>query len=109
MHNLLKKHIDNTNPNDYLFSVKDFKPGVKQVTPKKISDNWVKFRTLKKIPIQYQLYSLKDTGITDLLISGVPAIKVRDQARHHDLKITESYTPRNKVADDFVRNSKVVF
>jgi len=53
---------------------------------------------------QYDFYSLKDTGITKLLEAGIPIIKVRDQARHHDIKITEKYTPRRTTADDTIRN-----
>ena len=106
---ILKKHIANAKFDDFLFSANNFKPGVKQLNPKKISDDWTKFRKQKDIPNIYQFYSLKDTGITDLLNSGIPAIKVRDQARHHDLKITESYTARNQNCDESVRNSNVNF
>ena len=45
----------------------------------------------------------------DLLNSGVPSIKVRDQARHYDIKQTESYTTRNLIADDIIRRAKVDF
>lgn len=105
----LEKHLKNAKPTDYLFSHDNFKAGPKKLTPKKISDQWAKFRKQYNIPLQYQFYSLKDTGITDLLNSGIPAIKVRDQARHHDLKITESYTQRNATFDAIVKNADFVF
>ena len=91
---LLTEHLKNANNEDYLFS-DDFKTGKKILAPKKISDTWNKCRKILKIENQYQFYSLKDTGITDLLNTGIPALKVRDQARHYDLKITESYVQRN--------------
>lgn len=106
---LLAKHLATANNNDYLFSGSDFKTGTTQLKPKKISDTWDIFRKEKNIANIYQFYSLKDTGITDLLNSGVPAIKVRDQARHYDLKITEGYTARNKTCDEIVRNSNFDF
>lgn len=107
--NLLAEHLKTANNKDYLFSADNFKAGKKQLQPKKISDTWDIFRTEKNVSSEYQFYSLKDTGITDLLNSGVPAIKVRDQARHYDLKITESYTARNKNCDEVVKNSNFTF
>jgi integrase/recombinase XerD len=106
---ILAKHLVKAKNDDYLFSDDNFKTGKKQLKPKKISDNWVKFQKKYKVGKEFQFYSLKDTGITDLLISGIPAIKVRDQARHYDLKITEKYTARNKACDETVRNSNFDF
>jgi len=105
----LAQHLTTANNSDYLFSSDKFKTGPTPITPKKISDEWAKFRKLHKFDSKYQFYSLKDTGITDLLNSGIPAIKVRDQARHYDLKITESYTARNKFADQMVKNATFAF
>ncbi len=106
---LLTEHLQNADNTDYLFSANNFKAGKTQLNPKKISDTWQKFRKTKNVAKIYQFYSLKDTGITDLLNSGIPAIKVRDQARHYDLKITESYTARNKTCDEMVKNSNFNF
>ena len=78
---------------DYLFS-ESYLPGAVQLAPKKISDEWVKIRTALKLPKKYQWYSLKDTGITNMLKAGVPTIAVRDQARHHSIIQTEAYTPK---------------
>ena len=36
-------------------------------------------------------YSLKNSGITDMLQRGVPSAVVRDQARHQDISTTEIY------------------
>ena len=102
---ILAQHLTKAKNTDFLFSSNDFKPGAKQLSPKKISDEWTKFRKKEKFDNKFQFYSLKDTGITDLLNSGIPAIKVRDQARHYDLKITESYTARNKFADEMIKNA----
>lgn len=100
----LAQHLKNAKADDFLFSVDNFKTGNEQLIPKRITDRWAKFRKEEKFDSKFQFYSLKDTGITDLLNSGIPAIKVRDQARHHDLKITESYTARNKFADEMLKN-----
>jgi integrase len=106
---LLATHLQNANNNDYLFGYDNFATGSKQLTSKKITNKWNDFRNKNNVATEFQFYSLKDTGITDLLNSGVPAIKVRDQARHYDLKITETYTSRNKTCDEVVRNSNFNF
>ena len=105
---ILAQHLQYAKNSDYLFSTDNFKPGRKQLTPKKISDTWAKYRNLYGFDSKFQFYSLKDTGIMDLLNSGVPSIKVRDQARHYDIKQTESYTTRNLIAD-VIRRAKVDF
>jgi len=101
---LLVKHLDGATKDDYLFSSDNFRPGRNKLEPKKISDTWVKMRRVLGFKKEYQFYSLKDTGITQLFLLNVPVIKIRDQARHHDIKITESYTPRNSVCDDTIRD-----
>ena len=109
LNNLLQKHIEGASLEDYIFSANNFKPGTKQLHPKKISETWSKFRNKYQIPGEYQFYSLKDTGITDLLRKGIPAIKVRDQARHYDLRITESYTYRNDSFDEVIKDLDFTF
>ncbi|WP_445718002.1 tyrosine-type recombinase/integrase [Flavobacterium sp.] len=104
----LIKHLENAKNSDYLFG-EDFKACDIKLKPAKISTTWDKFRLENNIDMVYQFYSLKDTGITDLLKAGIPAIKVRDQARHHDLKITEKYTARNNTFDLDVLNSEFGF
>ena len=106
---VLKKHINPNFPNDYVFSSDNFKQGKKQMPVRKIASAFDKLRADLELESKYQFYSFKDTGITDLLNSGVPAIKVRDQARHYDIKITELYTPRNSGCDDVVQNAFISF
>jgi integrase len=101
---LLLIHLDGSAQEDFLFSDDNFKPGKKKLAPKRISDTWSKMRKTLKFKQEYQFYSLKDTGITELFLLNVPIIKIRDQARHHDIKITEAYTPRNYVCDDTIKN-----
>lgn len=106
---MLINHLKNANENDFVFSSDNFNPGPKKMPVRKIATAWEKIRTDLNLENKYQFYSLKDTGITDLLNSGIAAIKVRDQARHYDIKITEIYTPRNKSCDEVIRNSNVTF
>ena len=64
------------------------------MSQKKISDEWNRTRIALKFDKVYQFYSLKDTGITDLLHAGIPSIVVRDQARHYDVSQTDQYAER---------------
>ena len=77
----------------YLFS-EGFRPGEKQKSEKQFRDYW--FRHVRK-PLgfseKYVYYSLKDTGITNMLRNGIDPISVRDQARHSSLAVTNTYTP----------------
>ena len=52
-------------------------------------------------------YSLKNSGITDMLESGVASITVRDQARHSDISTTEIYARQTSLkAPDALKNYK---
>lgn len=106
---LFVNHIKSAENNDYLFSSNSCKPGKKKMSVRKLNTYWEKVREIAKLPKNVHFYSLKDTGITDLLNAGVPAIKVRDQARHHDIKITELYTERGKGGVAEIKNAKIAF
>lgn len=106
---ILMRHLHEANANDYLFSKNDFKTGTEQLKPKKISDTWSLLQKHLGMPKEFQFYSLKDTGITDLFNLGLSPLKIRDQARHSDLKITEMYTPRSKAGDAVLKNSGASF
>lgn len=101
----LKAQIKSTPKEHYIFST-DFKPGTKILYPKKINNTWTQYRDKLKLKKTYHFYSLKDTGITKLFFLKLPLIKIRDQARHYDIKITESYTPRLQKADEEIKHLK---
>ena len=90
----LANHIKNAEHSDYLFSADNFKPGINQLKPKKISETWDKLRKDLDFDKRYQWYSLKDTGITNYLQLGIPTIDVKNQARHHSITQTEAYIPK---------------
>lgn len=106
---ILEKHIELANPDAYLFS-SNFKPGYLQLSPSKISKKWSAMRTNLKINKNVHWYSLKDSGITDLLRAGVPLISVRDHARHSSSAQTDTYTPKDmRNADPNILNSSILF
>ena len=66
---------------DFIFSY-GLRPGTKEIDPKHFRDHWDNLRKPLKLRKEWKFYSLKDTGITAMLKAKMPAIDVRDQARH---------------------------
>ena len=107
---LLVKHLQFAKSDQYLFSDDNYKPGYIQFKPNKATSNWSRMRKKIGIDPKTKWYHLKDTGIVDLIIAGVPLNSVRDQARHHSISQTNEYIPRNmKNADSFITTSGVKF
>lgn len=78
----------------YLFS-DNFAPGENGRSEKQFRDFWLDHvRNKLKLPAYYKFYSLKDTGITQMLRTHA-TIDVRDQARHSSLLTTDRYTPHD--------------
>lgn len=83
--------------NWYVFSDADtFKPGKILLNSKRIGRIWGNVRDAIGLPPSYQFYSLKDTGITEMLEAGVPAKFVKELADHHSLEMTEKYTHKSE-------------
>lgn len=73
----------------YLFS-DGLMPGRTPTSTKVMRDHWGKVRQALRFDKKYQFYSLKDTGVTEML-DYMPSKTVRDQARHSSLAITDLY------------------
>lgn len=93
----------------YLFSA-GFKPGRDFRSEKYFRDYWT--RVLRKdlnFSDRYKFYSLKDTGITNMLKANTDVLSVRDQARHSSILITDMYTPKDiKQANKLLMNYRGV-
>lgn len=79
---------------DFIVSEK-LRPGTIEIDPKIFRDHWATVRKALRLKPEWKFYSLKDTGITELLEANMPSIEVRDQARHSSLSITEIYAQRS--------------
>ncbi len=97
-------------PGDYYLFSDDFRPGKERKSEKKFRDYWLsKVRHTLGFSQRYKFYSLKDTGITNMLKSNKDVLTVRDQARHSSILITNTYTPQNiKEASPLLMNYKGV-
>ncbi len=76
--------------NYYLFgsNLKISKDGCKRM---RLTKEWTKLRRALRLPDEMQLYSLRDTGITEMLKSGIDNLTVMQHADHHDLAMTTRY------------------
>ena len=52
---------------------------------------WNKMRSALSIPKEMVLYSLRDTGINNMLKAGIDPLTVMQAADHHDLSMTTRY------------------
>ena len=94
----------------YLFSDR-CRPGAVWRDSKQFRDYWNNHvRKDLSMPAEYKFYSLKDTGITNMLRANTDPISVRDQARHSSLLITNTYTPLDiKEANPLILNYRGAF
>ena len=98
-------------PGDYFLFSKDMRPGEEYVRPKQFSDYWMsRIRPQLNFPEEWKFYSLKDTGITDLIQDNTDLLSVRNQARHHSLLMTDIYTPHDIAeANEEIRHRDTYF
>lgn len=91
--------LENTNKNDYIFSDKKnytFNSGKILVDKRYFGKYWSeKIRPALGFGKELQFYSLKDSGITNLMIDGISPVFVQKQADHNSLETTNLYTDRS--------------
>lgn len=88
---LIKWNYDGAKEYQYIYG-KGFCPGKERIDPKRFAKKWAKMRSELKMPMTCKLYSLRDSGIIDLLHNDVPADEVMKQAGHSSLEMTTIYT-----------------
>lgn len=85
----------NAPSSNYIFST-NFRPGSKPGSERSFRNFWnTHIVPALNFPTSYQLYSLKDTGITSMLRAGCDPLSVKEQARHSSLAMTDIYTPHD--------------
>ena len=97
-------------PGQYFLFSNDFRPGKERKSEKTFRDYWSRYiRTSLNLTDRYKFYSLKDTGITNMLRANTDILTVRDQARHSSILITDIYTPKDiQQANQLLLNYKGV-
>jgi integrase len=98
-------------PEDYYLFSSDFNPGTKYCSPRFFDKYWDRHvRKDLKLPMSLKFYSFKDTGITNMIRKYNDPILARDQARHHDLSITNMYLPPDMMqANETIKNDSRKF
>lgn len=95
-------------PGDWYLLGKELVPAKEQCWHGKFKKDWMKIRKACELPDDMQLYSLKDSGLTELLESGLDALTVMKAADHHDLTTTTKYVShRDKNMISKVREAHV--
>lgn len=79
-----------TKPDWYIIN-SQYECGPKPAYHGMFKKHWMKIRKACELPNDMQLYSLKDSGITELLESGLDPLTVMKAADHHDLTTTTKY------------------
>lgn len=102
---MIDLHIFDRPSQYYLFST-NFRPGDTYRSEKSFRDFWHNhIRKDLNLSTKYKFYSLKDTGITNMLRANTDILSVRDQARHSSILITDIYTPKDiKEANKLLMN-----
>ena len=88
---MLLEHTKHAKPTDYLFADKSWKCGKQTMSQHSFTNTWIDMRDEMKLPKEYQLYSLRDSGINSMLEEGIPALDVMQAAGHSDLSMTTRY------------------
>jgi len=106
---MLEMGIDKHSGNDYLFG-KGMKCGHLLGNKKQFGRFWERHVACKggiypELAGQKKVfYSLKHSGITDMLQRGVPLAVVRDQARHQNISTTEIYARTSSMAPEGLKD-----
>lgn len=78
-------------PKDYFFITRNLHPGTKEIGSRELGKVWSKIREDLKLPMEYQLYSYRDTGITFLENQGIPRNVIQKLTDHHSEKMVGKY------------------
>lgn len=93
MADLVKELIEgvpNPRKNWYLFSTK-FKPGPVRKDSREIARYWADLRSTLKLKKEVQFYSLRDSGIIQMLRDGRSPKEVMEAADHSSIEVTNNY------------------
>lgn len=107
---LLREHIKGADPDDYVFGAGSWMPAKTPSASHSYTIIWDRMRDALKLPKEYQLYSLRDSGINNLLRAGANDLDVVQIVGHSDLAMTFRYANHidsdlinriNKIAPEF--------
>lgn len=108
----LLKELDLSHPQYYLFSDHgngNFSSGTAKLCSRRIAQWWdLHVRPACGFGMDLKFYSLKDTGITNMLSAGVPVNIVQQQADHSSLAVTSVYVGRRQGAAEAIKKTAIL-
>lgn len=106
---LMRMNLQRFNPKWFLFS-HQFNPDSTAVHRFYYAKYWAKIRENLGLPATMQLYSLRDTGIFDMLKAGIDDLSIMQHADHHSLEMTTIYANHaDPHLADIIREKSPVF
>lgn len=104
---MLKKVLEPNYPKDYYLVSEGYVPGPNAVTTKAYRKSWLQMRKRLHLPDTLQLYSLRDSGIMELLDTELSPREVSEVIGHHDLQSINHYLHHHpqSVIDKMQRNT----
>lgn len=87
---LHKLEIEQLDPMAYVFS-HGYRPGMQRLNPRRIAKTWVQVRDLMGWGMDLTFYSLRDSGIVQMLRDGIQIEEVQKHADHASITTTQKY------------------
>lgn len=101
--------LDASKKNWYLFSM-DFMPGTVRRDPREIARYWSDLRKTLKLKKEIQFYSLRDSGIIQMLRDGRSPKEVMEAADHSSIEVTNKYVKEaRKEASEAIKKKSTAF
>jgi site-specific recombinase XerD len=96
--------------NWYLFSDSSFRPGPKRRDSREIARYWSDLRSTLRLKKEIQFYSLRDSGIIQMIRDGRSPKQVMEAADHSSIEITNKYVKvARKESDRDIINKSSAF
>lgn len=83
--------VHQANMSDYIFG-EHFQSCPKLMSDGTMPKHWTKLRNALGLPMEMQMYSFRDTGMTEMIKNGMDPLSVKQLADHHSLAMTSVYT-----------------
>jgi site-specific recombinase XerD len=105
----LIEDIDASRKNWFLFSM-DFRPGTIRRDPREIARYWSDLRKTLRLKKEIQFYSLRDSGIIQMLRDGRSPKEVMEAADHSSIEVTNKYVKEaRKEASENIKKKSTAF
>jgi integrase/recombinase XerD len=106
---LLEWNFNGASPEQYIFGT-NFMPGNKPICSRRFAKKWDRLRDQLALEKEMKLYSLRDSGIIQMLNDGISPEEVRKQADHSSLEMTTVYTKHaNPKGSDQIKSKNTGF